>query len=339
MRDSQGEAAFRSCGRTDATGICALSPEASVTQGPPVPRGSVQPSPVPTGQSGLREALGKEGRGEVSDQDPPQGAGRGSLATANLGDWGGGAGSGVGFGSYLTPPTPRRPATRVDRSPAPSHFAFAPSLPSARLSRPAGLPEPRLEDRPLRPHSAWPPIWRRRDLASPASRLSDQSRNLPRLTTFRGSRSSRSGAGPRGPDHAPRPSRGEDPEAGRRSRDLNPGPRIPGPIRSERTPPPAPLTRIAHAGKLLGRAGRWLPVRAGPHLPAAAHTRLPLPPGAARAGARSTFFVCSASAAPPPARLPVTCLPPRPPQVRPANEARRRRAGPGVLSEPRPPVG
>lgn len=175
---------------------------------------SVQASPVPTGQSGLREALGKEGRGKEGrgkslTRTLPREQGRGPLPLPISGTGGEGAGGGVGFGSYLTPPTPRRPATRVDRSPAPSHFAFAPSLPSAWLSRPAGLPEPRLEDRPLRPHSAWPPIWTRRDLASPAWRLSDQSRNLPRLTTFRGSRSSRSGAGPRGPDHAPRPSRGE----------------------------------------------------------------------------------------------------------------------------------
>ncbi|XP_027426190.1 basic proline-rich protein-like [Zalophus californianus] len=114
-------------------------------------------------------------------------------------------------------------------------------------------------------------------------------------------------------------------------------PRSPGPVQSEHTPPPAQLTRLAHAGRFPPGTGRGqaLGSRARPHRPAAARTGPPLPPGAARAGARSTFFVCSARAPPPPATSP----PPRPPRTRPANEARRRRAGPGVLSAPCPPIG
>lgn len=114
-------------------------------------------------------------------------------------------------------------------------------------------------------------------------------------------------------------------------------PRPPGPVQSEHTPPPTQRTRLAHAGRFPPRTGRRQAPdsRARPHRPAAARTGPPLPPAPARAGARSTFFVCSAGAPPPPSTSPS----PRPPRTRPANEARRRRAGPGVLSAPRPPIG
>lgn len=150
------------------------------------------------------------------------------------------------------------------------------------------------------------------------------------------------------------PLHGQGPGVWRQSRDVAPGPRSPGPVQCEHTPPPAQLTRRAHAGRFPPRTGRAQAQRsrARPYRPAAARTGPPLPPGTARAGARSTFFVCGArappppGAPPPPARLPRRVRlparhvpPPRPPRTRPANEARRRRAGPGVLSAPRPPIG
>lgn len=90
-----------------------------------------------------------------------------------------------------------------------------------------------------------------------------------------------------------------------------------------RSPTPAPLSRPA--------LRQWVPGLAPP--PARSVHPASSPPRAARAGARSTFFVCSSSA--PPARH--VPRPTRP--MRAANEVRRRRAGPWVLSAPRPPVG
>lgn len=158
-------------------------------------------------QPGLQVVLGKDSRGKSPARTLPREQG-GSLATANLQDSGRGGGSGVGFGSCLaTPPTSPHTATRVDRT-AQGLPTSAHTLPHSHPDSPAqGLPEPRPNDCPLRPHTLSHRPWPRRDL-SISSQLWDQSRYLPRSTIFRGSRSLLSSAGPgvQATPFAPRPS-------------------------------------------------------------------------------------------------------------------------------------
>lgn len=147
-------------------------------------------------QPGLQVVLGKDSRGKSPARTLPREQG-GSLATANLQDSGRGGGSGVGFGPCLaTPPTSPHTATRVDRTAQGGLPTSAHTLSHSYPDSPArGLPEPRPNDCPLRPHTLSHRPWPRRDL-SISSQLWDQSRNLPRSTIFRGSRSLLSSAGP-----------------------------------------------------------------------------------------------------------------------------------------------